>query len=183
VLTFIPDINKLQECFPAVGNSRGEMYAFANPCEPVTMSDKPRVPAIEGWYTLDPDSPELIGSRCRKCGTCFFPRQDSYCRNPACDSSDFDETPLSRTGTLWSYTNACYQPPAPFVAAEPFEPYAIAAVELDAERMVILGQVVEGVALEALRIGMPMELVLAPLHEDEDEVKVIWKWQPMEGSA
>ena len=147
------------------------------------MSEKPRVAAIEGWYTLDADSPHLIGSRCDDCGTYFFPRQDRYCKNPACDSTAFSDVKLSRTGILWSYTNACYQPPEPFVAPDPFEPYAIAAVQLEAEQMTILGQVVAGVTVDELKVGMPMELVLETLHEDEEDTKVVWKWKPAEGAA
>ena len=136
--------------------------------------------AIEGWYTLDPGRPHLLGTRCTACGTYSFPKQDRFCRNPACDSEEFEEVPLSRTGTLWSYTNACYQPPEPYVSPDPFEPYAIAAVQLEAEQMVILGQVVKGVGVDSLRVGMPMELVLETLHKDENGDKLIWKWQPME---
>ena len=47
-----------------------------------------------------------------------------------CGGSDFEEVLLSPRGTLWSYTNNCYAPPAPYVVTEPFEPYALAAVEL-----------------------------------------------------
>lgn len=142
------------------------------------MSAKPLAPAIEGWFTMDTQQPHLIGTRCCDCGTYFFPRQSSYCKNPACDSTEFEEVELSRTGKVWSYTNACYKPPEPFVAAEPFEPYAIAAVELEREQMMVLGQVIEGVGVEDLKVGMPMELVLETLHEDEDDIKVTWKWKP-----
>ncbi|MFM7273717.1 MAG: benzoylsuccinyl-CoA thiolase, partial [Gammaproteobacteria bacterium] len=69
-------------------------------------------------------------------------------------------------------------PPEPYVAADPFEPFAIAAVELEAERMVVLGQVVRGVGPEDLRVGQAMELVLEPLSEDADTVKLTWKWKP-----
>ncbi len=141
------------------------------------MSETSEAAAIEGWFTLS-EQPCLIGTRCRGCGTYFFPKQSHYCRNPACDSTDFDEVELSRTGRIWSYTNACYKPPAPFVAAEPFEPYAIAAVELEKEQMVVLGQVVEGVAVEQLKVGMAVELVLETLHETDDEIKLCWKWKP-----
>ena len=141
------------------------------------MSDKPRVPAIEGWHTMD-DQPHLIGTRCTACGTYFFPRQAGYCKNPDCDCSDFEEVRLSRTGTIWSYTNACYQPPAPFVAADPFEPFAIAAVQLEREQMVVLGQVARGIGVEDLKVGMPVELVLETLHETDEETKVTWKWRP-----
>ncbi len=142
------------------------------------MSEKPQVAAIEGWFTLT-EQPQLVGTRCCDCGTYFFPKQTHYCSNPACESTDFEEVELSRSGRIWSYTNACYKPPAPFVAAEPFEPYAIAAVELEKEQMVVLGQVVEGVDVEQLKVGMPVELVLEPLHETDDEVKLCWKWKPV----
>jgi uncharacterized OB-fold protein len=143
------------------------------------MSNKPLAPAIDGWHTMDAAQPHLIGSQCNSCGTYFFPKLFSFCKNPACDSTEFEEVELSRTGTIWSYTNACYKPPAPFVAAEPFEPYAIAAVQLDKEQMVVLGQVVEGTGVEDLKVGMPMELVLETLHEDEEDTKVTWKWKPL----
>ena len=139
------------------------------------MSDKPLAPAIEGWHTMD-TKPHLIGTCCRGCGTYFFPKQDQYCRNPNCNSTD--EVELSRTGHVWSYTNACYKPPAPYVAADPFEPYAIAAVQLEKEQMTVLGQVVKGVSVEDLKVGMPMELVLETLHETDEDIKVTWKWRP-----
>jgi uncharacterized OB-fold protein len=65
------------------------------------------------------------------------------------------------------------------VAAEPFEPYAIAAVQLEDEQMTVLGQVVQGVTVEDLKVGMPMELVLEPLHETDEDIKVTWKWRPV----
>lgn len=141
------------------------------------MSDKPLAPAIEGWHTMNA-KPHLIGTQCKECGTYFFPKQTYYCKNPACESTDFDEVELSRTGQIWSYTNACYKPPAPFVAKDPHEPYAIAAVQLEKEQMVVLGQVVSGLTVEDLKVGMPMELVLETLHETEEDTKVTWKWQP-----
>lgn len=142
------------------------------------MSTKPRVAALEGWHTMDAQ-PHLIGTQCESCGTYFFPKQSDYCRNPNCDSTDFREVELSRTGRIWSYTNACYKPPAPFVAQEPFVPYAIAAVELEKEKMVVLGQVIEGLTVDDLKVGMPMELVLETLHETDTDIKVTWKWKPL----
>ena len=144
------------------------------------MTDKPRVPAIEGWHTMD-ETPQLLGSRCRDCGTYFFPKQTYFCRNPACEGTEFEEVALSRTGTVWSYTTACYTPPAPYVPADPFEPFAIAAVELEKERMVVLGQVARGITAADLAVGMPVELVLEPLHETDSEIRVTWKWRPLAG--
>ena len=51
-------------------------------------------------------------------------------------------------------------------------------VELDAEKMVVLGQVVAGVRLEELRVGMRMELVVDTLFQDATKEHVVWKWKP-----
>ena len=139
--------------------------------------------AIEGWYTLDLAQPHLIGARCRKCGSYFFPKNISFCRNPGCDGAEFEQVELSRTGRIWSYTNACYQPPEPFVAPDPYVPFAIAAVELEKERMIVLGQVVSGTDVDALAVGMPVELVLEPLYRDERGDRLVWKWRPTARSA
>jgi uncharacterized OB-fold protein len=146
------------------------------------MSASMGPPVIEGLFTLDAAEPALLGSRCSACGTFYFPKQTNFCRNPACESERFDEVPLSRTGKLWSFTNACYKPPEPYIAADPFVPYAIAAVELDAEKMIVLGQVVEGVGVEHLKAGMSMELVLENIAGQDGE-RVTWKWKPTEAKA
>lgn len=142
------------------------------------MSPTPGRPAAPGWLSTDPDDPRLLGTRCTACGTYFFPKETLACRNPACGSDALEEVPLSRRGRLWSYTNNCYPPPPPYVAADPFEPYAIAAVELEEEKMVVLGQVVPGVAPSDLEVGMEMELVLGTLYEDAEGPAVVWQWRP-----
>lgn len=140
-------------------------------------------PAVEGWFTLDAAAPSLIGTRCKACGTYFFPKETFFCRNPACASSELVEVELSRRGRLWSYTNNCYAPPPPYVSGDPFVPYAVAAVELEPERMVVLGQVAAGVDVAALEVGMPMELELGTLFEDAQGAKLIWKWRPVPAGA
>ncbi len=140
---------------------------------------KPQVAALENWFTLDKEKPHLIGSKCTSCGTYYFPKTSVFCRNPDCESESFEDVQLSRTGKLWSFTNACYQPPEPYISADPFVPYAIAAVELEKEKMTVLGQVVEGVGVENLKAGMEMELVLETLFEDDESEKLVWKWKPI----
>ncbi len=142
-------------------------------------ASKVRMPVLEGWFTLDEREPHLIGSRCASCGTYYFPKQLGFCRNPDCAGETFEEVKLSRTGKLWSFTNACYQPPEPYVAADPYAPFSIAAVKLERERMIVLGQIVRGVGVESLRAGMDMELVLETLFEDETSEKLVWKWKPV----
>ena len=140
---------------------------------------KNRVPAIEGWFTLDEAAPALVGSRCTGCDTVYFPAESYFCKNPGCDSSEFSSVQLSRRGRVWSYTDARYQPPAPYVAADPYEPFALAAVELAAEKMVVMGQVVPGVSVDDLAIGDEVELVLDTLYEDDENEYLVWKWKPV----
>ena len=139
-------------------------------------------PVLEGWFGQDEAGAHLIGSRCSACGSFYFPRQSRFCRNPACEGEDFEDVPLSRSGRLWSYTDAAYQPPPPYVAADPFVPFAIAAVELEREKMIVLGPVVQGVGVDALEVGMRMELVIEALSESQGdggtERHLTWKWKP-----
>ncbi len=139
---------------------------------------KQQVPVLEGWFTID-DRPHLLGTRCKSCGTYYFPKQSVFCKNPACNGETFEEVKLSRTGKVWSFTNACYQPPEPYVSPDPFEPYTIVAVELEKEKMVVMGQAVEGVNVSDLKAGLEMELVLETLFEDEESEKLTWKWKPV----
>lgn len=139
---------------------------------------KPRVPAVEGWFTLDAQAPRLLGTRCKACGTYFFPRETAFCRNPNCCGTEFEEVPLSTRGKLWSFTDNRYAPPKPYMASDPFVPYAVAAVELEHEKMVVLGQVESGVGIDRLEAGLEMELVLGTLYEDDANEYLIWKWRP-----
>jgi len=147
------------------------------------MSEKNTVAAREGWYTLDAEQPRLMGSQCTSCKTFYFPKYESFCRNPACDSETFDEVKLSHRGKIWSYTNAAYPPPPPFVADDPYEPFAVAAVELEKERIVVLGQLASGVTVDDVSIGDDVELVLQSLYEDDENDYVVWKWRPVSGAA
>jgi uncharacterized OB-fold protein len=135
-------------------------------------------PAIAGWFTTGPE-PALVGSRCTTCGATFFPRTEGLCRNPRCGGEEFEDAALSRRGRVWSYTDAQYQPPPPYVAAtDPYQPFALAAVELP-EGIVVLGQVAEGYGVADLRVGHEVELVVEPLYADESGVRTIWRWKPV----
>ena len=134
-------------------------------------------PAIDGWFTTGPE-PALVGSRCTACTTVFFPRTGGFCRNPACDGEAFEDVELSRHGVVWSYTDARYQPPPPYVAADPYEPFALAAVELP-EGLVVLGQVATGYGVEHLHVGAEVELVVETLYADDSGDRTIWRWKPV----
>ena len=139
-----------------------------------------RVPAVEGWFTLgDEGAPALLGSRCTACGTYAFPAETQFCRNPDCVSQEFETVALSRRGRIWSYTDARYQPPPPYVAADPYVPFCLAAVELAAEKLVVMGQVTAGVTVDDLKVGDEVELVVDTLYADDDSDYLVWKWQPV----
>ena len=150
--------------------------------------------AIEGWFTMpEPGSgeaPHLIGTRCVDSGTYFFPPERVMSRAPGFAESELEEVQLSNRGRLWSWTDAQYQPPPPYVpVTDPHEPFCIAAVELEAEQMVVLGQVPAGVTVDHLELGMEMELVLDRLRTETDEDTgesvdvMVWKWAPVPGKA
>jgi len=142
------------------------------------MTTRNSAPTIAGWFT-DGSEPALIGSQCKRCRTYFFPKQELFCRNPNCRSSEFDEVELSRRGKIWSYTKHYYAPPEPYISGETFEPYTIAAVELDKEKMVILGQVANGFEPEDLTTGQEMEVVVETLYELDGTDYTVWKWKPV----
>ena len=144
------------------------------------MSSATARPAVEGWFTPGGD-PALVGTRCTTCATVFFPREEGFCRNPGCTGASFDEIELSRTGRVWSYTDARYQPPPPYIpATDPYEPFALAAVELEDEGLVVLGQVAAGFGVDDLTVGAPVELVVETLYTDDDGVdRTIWRWKPV----
>ena len=141
---------------------------------------KVRVPVIEGYFTEAGGQARLLGGRCGTCGAFFFPKQYSFCRNPACGAPDLDDVELSTRGTLWSFTDNRFAPPPPYPAGEPFEPYGVAAVELADEQMIVLGQLARGTDVGSLRAGQAMELVVEPLYEDDAAVRTVWKWKVSE---
>jgi uncharacterized OB-fold protein len=135
-------------------------------------------PAIEGWFTTG-DQPALIGSRCTACETVFFPRTSGFCRNPRCNGTEFADAELSRRGTVWSYTDAQYQPPPPYIpASDPYVPFALAAVQLP-EGLVILGQVADGYGVGDLKVGTEVEVVVETAYTDETGERSIWRWKPV----
>ena len=136
-------------------------------------------PAIDGWFATDESgSPHLIGSRCPACGTYVFPPRALDCPNPACESGTLESVALARRGTLWSYAENRFAPPPPYPASDPFEPFAVAAVQLADEGLIVLGKVEKGTLADDLKVGMEMELTIEPLYRDDDGVdRTVYAWR------
>ena len=112
---------------------------------------------------------ELYVQRCRGCGAFrHYPR--AVC--PTCLSSDTDWVLSSGRGTVYTYT-VTYQNLAPGFREE--LPYVMAYVELD-EGVRLLSNIV-GCAPDALRIGMPVEVVF----EDATAEITLAKFRPRPG--
>ncbi|MEV8434536.1 Zn-ribbon domain-containing OB-fold protein [Streptomyces chartreusis] len=135
---------------------------------------------VAGWFAGDGEDFRLIGTRCSACTSLFFPREDSNCRNPACHGGELEEVALSRRGRVWSFTDSRYRPPSPYVTDPelPWEPYTLIAVELESERLVVLGQAAPGVTVADLTVGMEVEVVPGVLPEDAETTWTTWQWRP-----
>lgn len=141
----------------------------------------PAAPGTAGWFREGPDGFALLAGRCTACGALSFPpRTVPGCPDPDCAGLDQSPYPLSTTGTLWSYTDARYAPPPPYPRPPDteFSPYALAAVELAAERMIVLGQVAPDVPAEVLQVGMIMELTPGTLVSSAGGEERVWNWRP-----
>ncbi len=147
---------------------------------------KTQVPAVEGLFTMDSNAPQLIGGKGKSRDSYFFPK-DLAGRDPACiddvdsdGNSQIEEVLLSNKGKVWSFTTADYRPPPPYISdisEEEWQPFVLAAVELEKEKLVVLGQMVEGTKLVDMKIGMEVELTLEVLHSDEENEYMMWKWK------
>ncbi len=114
----------------------------------------------------------LIGGRSIVTGRYLFP-----C--PA--DAEFESVALPERGTLWSYTVQRFAPKSPpYRGLPPFEPFAVGYVELPGA-LIVESRLTE-VRLDALRIGMPMELttVLLPTAPDGEGLQT-FAFRPVPG--
>ena len=125
-------------------------------------------PIAAGLWTGE-TPPRLIGGRRKSDGEIVFPM-------PNGDSAALhDAVPLSRTGTLWSWTIQSFRPKSPpYDGPEAFEPFALGYVELP-------GEVIVETRLtrtDNLRIGMAVELAIIPF----DATRNTYAFRPVEAA-
>lgn len=122
------------------------------------------LPVAEGLFTGPAAAPRLLGGHCSACGGWHFPAQDNC---PHCAALAVERKPMSRRGTLWTWTLQTFAPPVPPYRGpvDDFVPFGVGYIELP-EGLCVQGRLtVNDPAL--LSIGMPMELTLQPWHIDE----------------
>lgn len=115
-------------------------------------------PIAEDLWTNEAE-PRLIGGRLAS-GTIVFPM-------PAGDAAEgVERYPLSRNGTLWSFTRQDFRPKSPYEGPgetpQDFVPYLLGYIELSGE--VIVESLIVDAKLEELKLGMPMELAIVPFN-------------------
>ncbi|MBI3989981.1 MAG: OB-fold domain-containing protein [candidate division NC10 bacterium] len=100
---------------------------------------------------------ELFFQRCRACRRFrFYPR--ALC--PYCLSGEADWVPSTGRGTVYSFT-ICHRPASEAFAA--MVPYVVALIDM--EEGVRLMSTIVGCELEAVRIGMPVEVLFEPVSD------------------
>ena len=133
-------------------------------------TEKKQVPMRGARLRLG-DSPALLGSRCPACGEHFYPPR-YVCLN--CYREGLEEVALSTRGELWTFTVARMALPGTLVTA----PYVIAQVRLS--EGVQVASVLTDVDPEAVRIGMPLELVVEKASTDSEGNDVMtFKFRPV----
>ena len=122
----------------------------------------------QGLFTPE-NPPRPVGGRDRETGRITFP----------CPASDrFEPVPLSRSGTLWSYTIQRFRPKSPpYAGPEAFEPFALGYVELPGET--IIEARLTGVDFGGIEIGMALEFEPAPFEKADGETVLIPAYRPV----
>jgi uncharacterized OB-fold protein len=114
----------------------------------------------EGWV--------LVAQKCRSCGRLAYPKK-RFC--PQCLGEDLAEQPLSRIGTLHTYTRTYVGPP------RLGSPYTVGFVDLP-EKIRVFAPIVEGDT--ELQVGQTMELVMDVLWREEGGEEVVsYKFRPL----
>ena len=134
------------------------------------MTDSASVPIADDLFTGPADTPQLVGGHCSACGGWHFPAQENC---PHCAALGVQRQPLSRRGTLYTWTIQTFAPPAPPYrgAVEGFEPFGVGYIELP-EGLCVEGRLTVNDPAR-LRIGMPMTLTLEPFGTDAQGRRVL----------
>ena len=129
-----------------------------------------QIPIQDGLFTWPSAAPQLLGGRCTQCGAFHFPAQ-SNC--PHCAAEHVEPTPLSRRGTLWTWTVQTFTPPVPPYRGpvDDFAPFGVGYIELP-EGLRVQGRLTVNDPAR-LAIGMEMELTLQPFCLDEQGREVL----------
>jgi len=114
---------------------------------------------IQGLVTTVDGAAHLVGARCDTCGSHTFPAQASCAR---CGGS-MAAVALPSQGQVWSWTVQRQPPKPPYRGATPFEPFAVAYVDLGPLRVEAC---LQGRSVDRWHIGDAVELRAGPPDGD-----------------
>ena len=121
----------------------------------------------------------LMGSHCCDCDEQFFGK---YTACLCCGSENLVDKPLSRQGTLYSYTINRNPPPSGYKGELPYESFAVGMVQLP-EGIAILAPLT-GIAFDDIKIGMKLELVINEFYKDElGKTVLTYAFRPQDSST
>ena len=122
----------------------------------------------EDIFTEGPEGITLLANKCKSCGKVYFPKL-RYCAN--CFSVDLEDIPLSRRGTLYTYTTT-YMPSMHF---EP--PYANGYIDIEQGARIFAPLVI--LKDKPFKIGMEMKLEVDTLWREGEKEFVGFRFCPM----
>ena len=124
---------------------------------------------------LSEEKPQLIASRCLKCGDRAFPAK-VLCGK--CEGTELEEVLLSNTGQIYTYTVVRQAVPGYQV------PGIVAVIKVkDDQHLMILTQI-KNCSLEIIKCGMEVETIIAELFINIKGEKVIgYAFQPVQQEA
>lgn len=108
-------------------------------------------------------APALLGARSKETGEITFPAPQGL------EADRFDELPLKREGTLWSFTIQRFPPKEPYLGEKDmakFKPYAVGYVELPDQ--VIVETRIETDDFASLHVGQKMALTILEFAQADD---------------
>ncbi|HET8673533.1 MAG TPA: OB-fold domain-containing protein [Thermoleophilaceae bacterium] len=128
---------------------------------------------VPGLYEVGPEGPRLIASRCETCESYAFPPRTVCSR---CKSRTMVPARVGERGTLFSFT-VCHAAPsgwrAPYLQAYVSPPEGIRVFSLVSDEV--------PARLDALQVGMEMELVIEPVRPGGEVLT--YKYRPVDQHA
>lgn len=133
-----------------------------------------KVPIEAGFFTIPEDekqSPQLLGSKCKKCGEVFFPRRHVCAK---CLHRETADVLLSSTGTIYSYTYVHFPL---FGGKREVKGYGVGQIDLPE------GPRVQSILMGGpndFKIGMKVTMELETLKQNkEGQDVVIFRFRPV----
>ncbi len=134
----------------------------------MSQSARERIPIEPGYFTIPDDrseTPRLLGSRCQSCAEHFFPRRPVCAKCCHRSTSDIE---LSPHGTLYTYTYIH----VPLFNSKRATDGGYGVGQIDLPEGPRIQSVLEG-GPDDFQIGMPMDMELETLREDDQGREVV----------